>query len=416
MASRLLVRNAIVVAGVAIALGLTSCTQSADDPADSSATAATSSSDCENPQGQETATTDAGKKAVEIARASMESNGLSSVLIRVGNGDDVIASAAMGDSMTNVPANLDMHFHNGAIAYTYLSTVLLQLVEEGKASLDDPVGKWVPDVPEADTVTLRMLAASTTGYPDYETTEAFNKQLDKDPFHYFTPEELLKAAFAQPMLYKPGTNWSYAHTNFFVLAQALEKMTGQSLADLISERVIERADLAQTASQDTPIIPNPVLHQYTTERKVFEDSTYWGLSWTGPPGVVMTTNICDVLVSARAIGRGDLVSEESHKEQIAPPPGGSFGGPTAECPKGVCVQWTDKAYYGLGTFVINGWILQNPVFNGMGVIQAYLPSEDISIAIAAAGGQASDPLTNYASQIFGQVGAELAPQNAPPPS
>ena len=59
-----------------------------------------------------------------------------------------------------------MHFRIGAMAIPYLINVLLQLQDQGRLSLDDPVSNWLPDLPNADRVTLRMLASNTSGYPD----------------------------------------------------------------------------------------------------------------------------------------------------------------------------------------------------------------------------------------------------------
>jgi hypothetical protein len=84
------------------------------------------------------------------------------------------ATVVMGESMTGVPATVEMHFRNGAVAISYLGTVLLQLVDEGKVALDDTIDEWLPDTLAAEKVTLRMLANCTSGYPDYVTQKSFN--------------------------------------------------------------------------------------------------------------------------------------------------------------------------------------------------------------------------------------------------
>src|SRR3712207_9541216 len=66
------------------------------------------------------------------------------VLVRVTEGTEEVATFAMGESMTGVPATVDMHFRNGAVAISYLGTVLLQLVDEGKVGLDDTIDRWLP--------------------------------------------------------------------------------------------------------------------------------------------------------------------------------------------------------------------------------------------------------------------------------
>ncbi len=74
--------------------------------------------------------------------------------------------------MTDVPASTDMHFRNGAVASEYLATLLLEYVDEDRLSLDDTIDHWMPMLPEANRVTLKMLTDQTSGYPDFETDPA----------------------------------------------------------------------------------------------------------------------------------------------------------------------------------------------------------------------------------------------------
>ena len=81
--------------------------------------------------------------------------------------------------MDGVPATTDMHFRNGAVAFAYLGTLLMQFVDEGKVALDDTIDRWMPTLPEADKVTLKMLANQTTGYPDFETDPGLERRLER---------------------------------------------------------------------------------------------------------------------------------------------------------------------------------------------------------------------------------------------
>src|SRR5918995_6324992 len=111
-----------------------------------------------------------GANAQEVrsaAERAMKDNHLKAVLVRVTQDGEEVATVALGESMTGVPATEEMHFRNGAVAFSYLGTVLLQLVDEGKVALDDTIDAWLSDLPSADKITLRMLANSTSGYVDY---------------------------------------------------------------------------------------------------------------------------------------------------------------------------------------------------------------------------------------------------------
>ena len=128
----------------------------------------------------------------------------------------------------------------------------------------------------------------------------------------------------------------------------------------------------------------------------------------------MVTDIRDLATSARAIGTGELVSSESHEEQIGPSLVG-LGSPTDTCPKSVCVEQLPNAHFGMGTVVLGGWVLQNPEFYGYGAVQAYLPSEDLAIATAATLTEDAEDGTNGGMLVFEEIAAALAPDHPPKP-
>ena len=356
-----------------------------------------------------------GLGAEEVAAAAkraMEKYHLKAALVRVTEGTEEVATLAMGESMTGVPATVDMHFRNGAVAISYLGTVLLQLVDEGKVGLDDTIDRWLPNALASDKVTLRMLINCTSGYADFVAQKTFVDALYKDPFRAWTTEEQLNYVADKPLLYEPGTNWSYAHTNFVRLGEALSAIAGEPVDELIRKRIVEPLGMRGTQSHQTAVIPEPVLHAYTRERGTYEESTFWNPSWTLAKGSVMITDIYDLATSARAIGTGKLVSERSHKEQVGSSLVG-LGGPTDKCPENVCAKQTSGFHYGIGTFIVGGWILQNPSFYGWGALQAYLPEKDLAIAASATLDKEAKVGLNGGQMVFEEIAAVLAPGHPP---
>src|SRR3954468_18178900 len=183
---------------------------------------------------------DASASAIaDVVRNAMDTDHLRAVIVKVTQGDRVLISQALGTSMDGVPATTDMHFRNGAVAFAYLGTLLMQFVDERKVRLDDTIDRWMPTLPEANKVTLKMLANQTSGYPDYETDPKWLPAWTADPFHIWTFDERMKYAFRRPMQFEPGTNWSYAHTNFMILGEILSRIGGKPLDTLLREKVLD---------------------------------------------------------------------------------------------------------------------------------------------------------------------------------
>ncbi|MDT5065003.1 MAG: hypothetical protein QOK02_1158 [Mycobacterium sp.] len=351
---------------------------------------------------------------------------LKAAIVRVSENGREITTLAVGDSMTGVPATPAMHFRNGAVAISYVSTLLLKLVDQKKISLDDKLSKWLPDVPNSDRVTLRELAQMTSGYVDYVIGNVeFEKALYENPFRQWEPDQLLGYATSRPLLYEPGTNWNYAHTNYVLLGKALEAATGEDMPKLLEEQVLRPLGLTNTANSFTPEIPAPVLHAFTSERRAalkipsgtpfYEESTYWNPSWTITHGAIQTTNIYDMEASAVGIGSGKLLSKESYDTMVSTDLRGKAH-PLPGCT--TCGELNDIFTYGMGIVISGDWLLQNPLFAGEAGVEAYLPSKKIAIAIAVTyQPEAFDDQGNYSNggdTLFRRIATALAPDDAPP--
>ena len=179
--------------------------------------------------------------------------------------------AARGESMTGVPATPDMHFRNGSVAIAYLGTLLLQLAEQGTVALDDPLSKWFPEHPKADAVTLDMLIHGTSGYGDHVTDDGFLQAYYDNPFRHWEPEELIAIGLGRPMVCDPETCWSYSHTNFVILGEVLAKASGKTVEVLMRENILGPLGLEGTRSDQTAVIPEPVLHAFDSERGRYEE-------------------------------------------------------------------------------------------------------------------------------------------------
>jgi CubicO group peptidase (beta-lactamase class C family) len=351
---------------------------------------------------------------------------LKAAIVRVTVDGKEVLTRAVGDSMTGVPATTDMHFRNGAVAISYVSTLLLKLVDQKKVSLDDRLSKWLPDFPNAGRVTLGQLAQMTSGYPDYVIgNDQFANQSYANPFQQWTIQDILAQISGRGLLYEPGTNWNYAHTNYVLLGLALEKATAQDMPMLLANEVLGPLGLKHTANSDTAEIPWPVLHTFSSERRqalkipagipFYEESTYWNPSWTITHGAIQTTDIDDMEATAVGIGSGKLLSAESYKKMVSTALRGKTH-PQPGCP--TCFDQSEGYTYGLGIIISGDWLMQNPLFSGCAGVEAYLPAQKIAIAVAVTyAPEAFDDQGNYSNQadiMFRKIGAVMAPNAAPP--
>jgi CubicO group peptidase (beta-lactamase class C family) len=362
-----------------------------------------------------------------LIRDAIARHDIRAVIFQATKNGRPVMTKAYGYSQTGVPATTKMHFRNGAVAISYMSTLLLRLVDEGKVRLDAKISRWMPHLPYANRVTLRMLASMTAGYHDFELDSRLFNRLYADPFTTITTPFQMKLLLDTRHQFTPGTNFSYAHSNYVILGLILSKITKLPLDVAIRRMVLRPLGLTNTVASIKPPIPLPALHAYTGERgpffhlppkdHFFEDATYWNPSWTLAHGAIETTNIADMTRTAIGIGSGKLLSRRSYLAQINPHLG--FGHPA---PKTCERCQTLNKYYGYGIgMVTNGtrgqWLLQNPLFAGEAAIESYLRSQKISVAIAVTfkpkAYNAKGSPGPYWQILWAKIAKVLAPHDAP---
>jgi CubicO group peptidase (beta-lactamase class C family) len=377
---------------------------------------------------------EAGKSQISLIEAithsAMKQYNLKALITQVRFDGKEVCTEALGESMTGVPATPAMHFRNGAMAFTYMSTMLLELVDQrpGEVSLNDKLSKCFPELPYSDSITLKNLANMTSGYADYVYQPEVLHGVNLDPFRQWTSEELIHIGISKPMMFSPGSNWGYSHTNYVILGRVLEKITGMPLAEAMRKYIFEPMKLKETRSFDTPKIPVPVLHAFSSERRgdllvpqitsFYEESTFWNPSWTTAEGAVQITDINDMSQSMEVVGSGRLLSRASWAAQVGPNLVG-FGHADPNCP--ACRENTVQFNYGLGVINRAGWIIQSKSFAGSDATVGYMPWRRLTVTVVTTyTADAFDKDGNYfkpnASQtIFTALGNALAPNTIPIP-
>ncbi|MFP8943987.1 serine hydrolase domain-containing protein [Streptomyces fenghuangensis] len=329
--------RAPVTLAVATALALTAAVPAAASASGSSAPGPAASADTAERQQHRGGHHGGDRAALRQAMDDMVEAGVPGVLVQTRNGRRTwTASAGVADLDTERPRIRPDRFRVGSITKTFVATVMLQLQEEGRLDLDDPVEEWLPGVVRGNghdgrRVTLRRLLNHTSGIFDYTSDEEFNRRLLKDfekhRYDTYTPEQLVGIAMAHEPDFAPGTDWSYSNTNYVLAGMVIEAVTGDSYAHQIERRVLRPLGLRATELPGTrATMPRPHGRAYFPLGPEGEltDVTDFNPSAAGAAGEMVST-VDDLNRFVRALMSGRLLSEGSMAEMLDTVPTGEQG-------------------------------------------------------------------------------------------
>jgi len=156
--------------------------------------------------------------ALQQALDKLVSDGVPGVIaLQRQGGQQRHAASGVADLETQEPIRATNRFRIGSITKSFVSTVVLQLADERRLTLDDTVERWLPGVvPNGGAITVRQLLNHTSGLYSY-TDLPFYLQLLREPLRTWQPLQLVQLAVAHPPLFAPGTSWSYSNTNYILL-------------------------------------------------------------------------------------------------------------------------------------------------------------------------------------------------------
>ncbi|KJY44463.1 beta-lactamase [Streptomyces sp. NRRL S-444] len=275
-------------------------------------------------------------------------------------------SFGVADKQTGTPMKSDLYSRIGSVTKTFTVTGVLQLVDQGKVGLDDPISRYVSGVPGGDGITLRQLAEMRSGLFDYTVDEKWMAGVRADPHRAYTPRQLVDVAFRHPPNFKPGARWEYCNTNTILLGMLVEKVSGQNLDVYLRDHVFAPLKLNATSLPGNGAMPDPHAHGYTdfTPKGTVADATHWNPSWAWAAGA-MISDLDDLHTWAPALADGRLLTKKTQAERLRTLPIGVIPG----------------ASYGLGILDFNGWLGHNGELPGYETIAAQLPAEKATLVV-----------------------------------
>lgn len=260
-----------------------------------------------------------------------------------------------------------MHTRIGSVTKTFTGTVLLQLAQEGRLSLDDPIAKYVPGVPNGATVTLRMLANMTSGVASYTASDAFTDVFFAHPRTVFTPKQLIAVGVALSPIFRPGAKLNYSNTNTILLGRVIEKITGAPIGQVFQRRIFKPIGLTNTVWPGrSTAIPRPYPQGFTLQGDTAtpddpSNATHWNPSWGFTAGELIS-NMSDLLTYGRALGTGQgLLHPVTQAERLT-----SFPGP---------------AGYGIAMGCVDGWVGHTGELPGYNTSVFYDTTTDTTVIV-----------------------------------
>ncbi|MFF0413602.1 serine hydrolase domain-containing protein [Kitasatospora sp. NPDC004745] len=313
-----------------------------------------------------------------------------------------VRASGVADTATGAPMPADTYLRIGSETKTFTVTALLQLVDEHRIGLDDPISAYVDGVPCGEEITLRQLAEMRSGLFPYTADPGFVHDLLSDPRRSFTPAEVLAYGFKHPNTAEPGREFQYSNTNLVLLGLVVEKVTGRRLADVVHERVLRPAGLRHTLFPAGPEFPSPHAHGYTDQTLSgdVEDSTDWNPSWAWAAGA-MISDLHDLHRWAKVLATGELLSARTQEQRLTMLPTGFPG-----------------TGYGLGIFETGGWIGHNGSLPGYESVTVYLPEQRATLVILIntdIASQGQEPSTLLARAVTALVTPDHVYDGAVPP-
>jgi CubicO group peptidase (beta-lactamase class C family) len=229
--------------------------------------------------------------------------------VLVAEGDHVVLQAAYGyaDLDWSIENHAGTKFRIGSLTKQFTAAAILLLQEQGKLSVHEPIGTYLPGLPDAwKTVTVENLLTHTSGIPNFTGAPGFSAY----KLQGHSPEESVALVQGKPLDFAPGTKFYYSNTNYVLLGEIIERVSGMPYAGFLRQNIFIPLGMTETGVDvDSAILP---------ERAQGYDSTPEGfrraqpISMTVPfsAGYLYST-VGDLLKWEQALFAGRVVSAAS---------------------------------------------------------------------------------------------------------
>ena len=236
-------------------------------------------------------------------------------------GESAGVAVGKGSLETGQAPPMDGEVRIGSNTKTFVAVVVMQLVQEGKVGLDEPIETYLPGLIKGEgidgsKITVRQLLQHTSGLPEYTDTTPGRSDIFQIKDHYIPPRDLLDTALGKPAAFEPGTQWKYTNTNYIVLGMLVERVSQRPVGEQIDERIVKKLGLSHTyfpaPGEEKIRGTHPQGYHLSAEGKL-EDITEMDPAWAWAAGAMVSTP-SELNTFFQAVLDGRLLTQSSIDE------------------------------------------------------------------------------------------------------
>jgi CubicO group peptidase (beta-lactamase class C family) len=191
---------------------------------------------------------DVAQKLDQVAEQALQQTGVPSASVAIVRDGEIAYTKGYGKARLDPPeaAEPGMRYSIGSISKQFTAAAVLFLEQQGKLSLDEPAGKYLPDLTRANEVTIRMLLSHTSGYQDYWPEDYLMPPM----LEATTSQHILDVWGKKALDFDPGTKWQYSNTNYVIAGRIVEMVSGEPLMQFLEEHIFHPLGMKEVWNSD----------------------------------------------------------------------------------------------------------------------------------------------------------------------
>ncbi len=277
----------------------------------------------------------------------------------------------VANTATNAPLKLTDHVRIASITKTFVATAALRQIEQGNLAFSDKLSKYIKGVPNGNRITIKQMIGMRSGLYDYTMDPQWSRELEEDPRMKFDYQGVVAILKRHQPEFEPGAKTVYSDSNYYLLGAILERVSGISIAKLVTKEVIKPLGLKHTVYPTSAPLPSPFANGYYAGpegKSAITDVTLVNPDIAGAAGAMAST-LGDLHKYAKQLGQGALLSPTMEKLRLQ---------------VGLLSQSPQVTLgYGLGIMRVGRWLGHNGAVFGFSTVAMYDPKSGTTIAATA---------------------------------